>query len=158
MGCEHHRPVRVTQNRLRWDRVAQTAASNWWLCPTSAGVCSRSQGKAASPLPSLEALVSGSSTQACPCPPDVWLWLAAPLCSSSLRSGRKWEENIQCTDAGQKTDVTGLLVTHVHPSLAEEAGGDMRRPSAPQEVGWPRWCRGSRGSKPEQGESCVWSR
>lgn len=76
----------------------------------------------ASPLPGLEAVMSGSSVQACP--PDVWLWLAAPVCSGSLRSGRKWEENIQCTDARQKPNVMGLLITRVYPLLAEQAGGD----------------------------------
>lgn len=58
------------------------------------------------------------------CPSDVWFWLAALVCSSSLRTGRKWEENIQCTDAGQKPDVMELLIPCTHPLLAKQVQGD----------------------------------
>lgn len=108
--------------------MAQAAASNWWLC-RPAGAHPGSWGKAASPSPGLEAVVSGSSIPSCPCgfgclSPTHLAMAGRSVCSSSLRTGRKWEENIQCTDTGQNPDVTGLWIMHVHLSLAEQAGRD----------------------------------
>lgn len=52
-------PASGTTGCVCWDRVAQAAASSRWLCPPS-------PGKAASPLPGLEAAVPSSSVHACP--------------------------------------------------------------------------------------------
>lgn len=46
------------------------------------------------------------------------------LLEQLLGTGRKREENIQCTDAGQNPDVMGLVITRAHSSLAKQAGGD----------------------------------
>lgn len=108
--------------------MAQTAASNWWLC-CPAGARPESWGKAASPSPGLEAMVSGSSILSCPCgfgclSPRHLAMAGRSVCSSRLRTGRKWEENIQRRDTGQTPDVMGLLIRRVRPSLAEQAWGD----------------------------------
>lgn len=72
------------------------------------------------------------------CSPDVWLWLAALVCSSSLKTGRKWKQDIQCTGRANP-DVMRVLITHVHPSMEKEMGetepdgaetGEQRRLSA----------------------------
>lgn len=57
------------------------------------------------------------------CSPDAWLWLAALVCSSSLRTGRKWKEDIQCTDrAKPRCDEASH---HTHASLnGKRDGGD----------------------------------
>lgn len=57
------------------------------------------------------------------CSPDAWLWLAALGCSSSLRTARKWKEDIQSTDrAKPRCDEASH---HTHASLnGKRDGGD----------------------------------
>lgn len=107
------------------------AASNQWLCPPPpASACPRSQGKAALPLPGLEAVVSSSSVQACPrgfgCLSPRCLALAGS--SSLLQQLKNWKKTggkhpvyrhrakTRCDGASHDTCV--------YPLLAKQAGGD----------------------------------
>lgn len=124
--------------RTNWSRVTQVTAGSWWLSHPGAG-------KMALPFLRLDVAVSSSSIQACPCgfgfsSPDVWLWLAAPVCT---RGFKKWKKAGGCRakngrDAASDhtcASLAGKANWGRHSLVGCRAGGQRRPPPAPQEVG-----------------------